>query len=320
MRKMKKLSALAAGSIAIGLLLGTNIALAEEVCLDGDTAIGIKGLDVPTEIYGPVTMDVDFTYATGFDIYGSGLDNFPFNGIDAEEDAVTTLISINNTLGTVNPIPGSAGQPGQDVYYIGVEEETEGNAGLVVTVGSENVAGFWDRCTDLSGCFAGAAVLEADQRHTYAVLSKASGGKCGNEPPDETDPPTGSYNIVPCITGSWYLDTRDGEGYNIEIFGDDLDPQLLAYFYTYDDDGNQMWLVGTGPANGDTAVVPVQVTSGPDYSAYDPADVLREDWGTLTFKFTSKDTGTVVRASTMGFGTTTVDINRLTSVTGLACP
>ena len=139
MKKMKKLSVLAAGSIAIGLQLFTSMALAEEVCLDGDTAIGIQGLDVPTEIYGPVTMDVDFTYATGFDIYGSGLDNFPFNGLDAEEDAVTTLISINNTLGTVNPIPGSAGQPGQDVYYIGVEEETEGSAGLVVAVGSENV-------------------------------------------------------------------------------------------------------------------------------------------------------------------------------------
>jgi hypothetical protein len=49
-------------------------------------------------------------------------------------------------------------------------------------------------------------------------------------------------------------------------------------------------------------------------------DVLREDWGTLTFKFTSKDTGSVVRDSTMGFGTTTVDFVRLTYVTGLTCP
>jgi len=81
-----------------------------------------------------------------------------------------------------------------------------------------------------------------------------------------------------------------------------------------------MWLVGSGPANGDTAVVPVQVTSGAVYGDdFDPTDVLKEDWGTLTFKFTSKDTGTVERASTMGFGTTTVDIIRLTSVTGLSC-
>ena len=49
-------------------------------------------------------------------------------------------------------------------------------------------------------------------------------------------------------------------------------------------------------------------------------DLDREDWGTLTFTFTSKDTGTVKRASTMGeFGTTTEDIVRLTSVTGLTC-
>ena len=96
---------------------------------------------------------------------------------------------------------------------------------------------------------------------------------------------------------------------------------MLAYFYTYDDAGNQMYLVGSGEVDGDTAVVPVVVTSGPSYGDdYDKDDLVRETWGTLTFTFTSKDTGTVERASTMGFGTTTEDIVRLTSATGLECP
>jgi len=95
---------------------------------------------------------------------------------------------------------------------------------------------------------------------------------------------------------------------------------MLAYFYTYDEAGKQMWMLGQGFANGDTAELPVQVTSGAVYGDdFDPADVIREDWGKLTFKFTSKDTGTVERASTMGFGTTTVDIERLSSLTGLVC-
>jgi len=160
--------------------------------------------------------------------------------------------------------------------------------------------------------------LDSDQRFTYAVLSYANDSSCDGAPPSE--PPT-SFNIIPCITGSWYLEARDGEGYNIEILGSGLELSMLAYFYTYDDDGNQMWLVGSGPIDGDTAIVPVQVTSGPVYGDdYDKEDVLREDWGTLTFKFDTKDTGSVVRDSTMGFGTTTEDIDRLTYVSDLSCP
>ena len=322
MRKMKKLSALVAVSIAIGLLLGTSMVQAEEVCLDGDTVMGIKSLDVLTDAHGAITIDVDFRYETGFQVYGSGLDNFPFNDVNAEEDVIATMVSINNTLGANNPVPGSAGYPSENVYFIGVEEETEGGAGLVAAVGSENLTGgFWEQCSEVNDCILGATILKADERFTYADLSKAAQGTCGNTPPDETDPPTGSYNIVPCISGSWFLPARDGEGYVIEIIGPSLEPEMLAYFYTYDDAGNQMWLIGQGAVNGDTAVLPMQVTSGPVYGdAYDPDDVLREDWGTLTFKFTSKNAGTVLRESTMGFGTDTVDIIRLSSLTGLVCP
>ena len=159
-----------------------------------------------------------------------------------------------------------------------------------------------------------------DQNFTYAALSRTDGSTCTSAPPP-VPPPAGSFDIIPCITGSWYLDARDGEGYNIEILGSGLEMSMLTYFYTYDDDGDQMWLVGEGDVDGDTAIVPVQVTSGPSYGDdYDPDDVVRQNWGTLTFKFTSKNTGTVERASTTGFGTTTVDIERLTSVSGLSCP
>ena len=318
MKQMKKLSALAAGSMTIALLLGTSLVQAEEVCVDGDTVIGIKGLDTLTETYGQKTIDVDFIRATGYEIYGSGL-VFPWDEIYSEDDPASVLISINNALTAANPVPDFAGEAGENIYYIGSEAETQGSAALIGAFGGENVTGeLWKACDEESTneCAIGVAILKADERFVYADLKTAqTGANCAGG-----GPPTGSYTIVPCITGSWYLDARDGEGYNIEIIGSELDPQVLAYFYTYDDDGNQMWLVGSGPANGDTAVVPVQVTSGAVYGDdFDPTDVVREDWGTLTFKFTSKDTGTVERASTMGFGTTTVDINRLTSVTGLSC-
>jgi len=314
---MKKLLALATGSIAIGLLLGTSMAQAEEVCLDGDTVIGIKGLDVITDQYGSTTIDVDFRYATGYEIYGSNLENLPFDPPHTEDDPFSVIVSIENALNANNPLPGSAGQPGQNIFYIGSEEETEQGAALIEAFGSSNLTGeLWDACSEASDCILGVAVLQPGQRHTYADLSRAVlGASCDSGGP----PPT--FTITSGITGSWYDPERDGEGYAIEIIGSALESQMLAHFYTYDDAGNQKWLIGNGPVNGGTAILPVQVTSGPVFGdGYDKDDVLRENWGTLTFTFSSCDTGSVVYDSTMGFGTGTINFVRLTRITGLTCP
>ena len=322
MNKVRRFSALA-GSTAIALLLGTSVVLAEEVCVDGDTAVAIKDLELNTDQYGTVKVNVDFRYETGWTVYGSGLDDFPFTGGNAEEDAFVTMEQINDALNRGGLIPDSAGRPDQNTYWIGVEEETEVGQGFIAGVSGANYGSTtWGPC-DESGaenCLLGVGIKEADQYATYADLSLADGTSCGNEPPVDP-PPAGSFDIIPCITGSWYLPARDGEGYNIEITGSGLNLDMLAYFYTYDEAGNQMYVVGAGDVEGDTAVVPVVVTSGPSYGDdYDMNDLVRDPWGTLTFKFTSKDTGTVERASTTGFGTTTEDIIRLTSVSGLSCP
>jgi hypothetical protein len=320
MKQMKKLSALAAGSIAIALLLGTNIAQAEEeICVADDTVSGIKGLDVLTEEFGQTTMDVDFRYTTGFAIYGSDLQKLPFGAAAGEDDAFSVLTSINQALSAHNPVPDFAGQPNQNEYYIGVEEEEGAGFGAVAAWAGANYTGEeWEPCERelTEGCLAGSRILPAADRFVYADLSAATGASC-----DTSAPPPDTFTITPGITGSWYLLARDGEGYNIEVIGDKLAPQMLAYFYTYDDDGNQMYVVGNGPINGDTAVVPVVVTSGADYGdAFNPADVVRTPWGTLTFTFSSCDAGSVVRDSDLGFGTTTVDIIRLSTVAGLSCP
>ena len=43
--------------------------------------------------------------------------------------------------------------------------------------------------------------------------------------------------IDACYTGSWYDTKRDGEGINIEV----LEDLTVAYFYTFDKGGNQVW-------------------------------------------------------------------------------
>jgi len=317
MKQMKIISALTVGSMAIALLLGTSLAQAEEVCLDDDIVTGIKDLVVTTNEFGSTHMDVEFRHVTGFDIYGSDLKNMPFDPVTGEDDAGATNLAINNALDAQNPVPDSVGQSDQSTYFIGVEGEVELGIGLVGAYGSENLTGnFWDPCTEVNDCILGVAVLSADQRFVYADIARAvEGASCdGGAPPDD------SFTITAGITGSWFDRSREGEGFNVEIIGATLDPQLLAYFYTYDDSGNQMWLTGVGPANGGTAVVPMQVTSGTVFGpGFDPNDVVYENWGTLTFTFTSCNAGTVAYTST-DFGSGSFNIERLTSVSGATCP
>ena len=301
--------------LALILTASWQPAQAEEVCLDGNTATEIKDLLV---IYdnGSETFDVTFRYETGFSVYGQNLDDFPFELTDGrkEEKAGATMIAINEALDPTSA--SSTGVSSEDKYYIGVEEEQEGAAGLIAYIGGEYIASIWEGCK--TDCLLSAGIVGADVLRTWVELSAPDGADCD----DGGGPPPGpSFSIIPAITASWKDLARDGEGYNIEIIGTAGNYTLLVYFFTYDAAGKQMWLVGTGPVVGDTAVVPVQVTSGPVFGAgYDPDDVVRENWGTLTFKFTTCNAGTMTYDSTMGFGMGTANISRLTSVAGLSCP
>jgi hypothetical protein len=325
MNQMKKFSALAAGSMAIALLLGTSLAQAEAlVCITDNTVTGIKGLDTVTKTYGPKTVDVDFTYTTGFDVYGSDL-HMPWDEIHSEDDPFAVRRSINEALNANNSVPEFAGISGQNTYYIASEVETEPDAGGVGAIGAMGAANYaveWEACKEsgADNCIVGVAILQAADLFTYADLSlAATGATCDSGPPDEL-PPDSSFTITPGITGSWFDRTREGEGFNVEIIGEALDPQLLAYFYTYDDTGNQMWLTGVAAANGDTAVVPMTVTSGAVFGDdFKPADVDEEAWGTITFTFSSCDLGTAAYTST-NFGSGSFNIKRLTTVTGVNCP
>jgi hypothetical protein len=301
--------------LASALTLCFGSAQAQEVCLDGNTATGIDDLEVFTDQGGTQVFDVVFRLATGFNTYGQNLDGFPFEGGNAEEDAFATILAINNALDTTSA--NSAGVSNRDIYYIGVEEEQQGSAGAIAAVGGEYIASAaWEACQ--TDCLAGTTILEADQQHVYADLTPPDGNVCGGSPPGP------AFSITPGITGSWFGGPpRDGEGYSIEVLGSGNDLRMLVYFYTYDDDGNQMWLIGVADINGDTdtITIPVLVSSGPVFGPnYNPDDVVFEDWGTLTFTFSSCDAGTAEYDSDIGFGSGSFDIIRLSSIATLSCP
>jgi hypothetical protein len=321
MKQMKKLAALATGSMAIALLLGSGMAQAQLVCVNDDTVTGIKGLTVLTNQYNLVDIDVDFRYATAFDMYGSELENLPFEGIWAEADAFSVLFAINQTL-SVAPVPDSAGPAAQNTYYIGIEKETEETFGALAVWGGANYTGLeWKPCEEEGAinCLLGAAVTPAADLFTYAALKQAvPGAQCDGSAPPEQPP---SASITPGFSGSWFDQAREGEGFNIEIGGPELAPYLLTYFYTYDATGNQMWLTGFADISGsDTVVVDMTVTSGAVFGDdFDPTDVSYDPWGTITFQFSSCEAGTASYNSPE-FGTGTFNLFHLTRIAGLSCP
>jgi hypothetical protein len=120
-------------------------------------------------------------------------------------------------------------------------------------------------------------------------------------------------------SGSWFDPARDGEGFLLEV---DQNNQLVAYWFTYDENGEQQWVVGAGSADGDDnnqVTVPVIATSGPMFGDdYDPADFEQTNWGTLTFEFGSCDT-LRVDYDTIDFGSGSISLIPLTVQRNSAC-
>jgi hypothetical protein len=116
-----------------------------------------------------------------------------------------------------------------------------------------------------------------------------------------------------------------GQGFQLEVSeqGDGL--VLVATFYTYNTVGEQVWLLGVGPVNGNTANVIVYIYGGPNWgTGYDPADLVETEWGTGVF--TAASCGSVsmtlepnAAAQAMGFTNTAQDLIRVTTP-AMPCP
>ncbi len=83
------------------------------------------------------------------------------------------------------------------------------------------------------------------------------------------------------LSGAWYAPQMDGQGWMVEVLNKD---EALVYWFTYDDEGRQRWLLGVGGIDDEAIEVnnlqwAQGAAFGPDF---DPADVERVDWGAVT--------------------------------------
>ena len=120
-------------------------------------------------------------------------------------------------------------------------------------------------------------------------------------------------------SGTWYDPEHDGEGFMVQILEDG---RVFLNWYTYDDQGQQMWLTGVGQLSGNTVVVDELYVSaggvfGPDF---DPEAVEFTLWGSLIFIFDTCTSARVDYESALGFGTGSLNPIKLTIIEGLECP
>jgi hypothetical protein len=139
------------------------------------------------------------------------------------------------------------------------------------------------------------------------------------------------FALNPGLTGTWWGGAdRAGEGFLLELGTSNDTLTLFASFYTYDNMGNQAWLVAsptTGLEDGSNSVeVTVYQVNGPMWGAdFDPDDRVTTTWGTGIFSFDSCASGSVTLtpgedAQGAGYTELSYALTRDLLISGIACP
>jgi hypothetical protein len=150
----------------------------------------------------------------------------------------------------------------------------------------------------------------AHGRMQLSRLTRVLGLGCGASSPT-TGPGAG-------LSGSWYDTTRSGEGYVLELLSTG---GAIVYWFSYDPEGRRRWFFGTGElANGSLVFNNLLSTRGPHFgSAYNAADLVVSPWGTLTLTLGCSGGRSDYNSSVTGFGNGSLNLSRLTRISGLAC-
>lgn len=156
---------------------------------------------------------------------------------------------------------------------------------------------------------------EPDYQNGFQFVSRltnVSGVEC-----DSSAQNTDSNNT---LSGAWYDPSHNGEGWLIEYLGNN---QVLLYWFSYDNTGNQKWMLSVGEIGGDNIIRfnDVTITDGTYFgSGFNANDVNLLPWGTMQMEMNGCDTMSVSYDSGIGiFGAGQLNARKLTNIDGLQC-
>lgn len=140
----------------------------------------------------------------------------------------------------------------------------------------------------------------------------------------------GGYQLSNLIgahsAGIFWNAARSGEGMQVVYTQVGTTPVLGITFYTYDLQGNPMYLVGAAAIDRSKPgphTIPVSMTRGARFgAAFNPSEVVATSWGTISLTYSDCDNPTVQYSSTVdGYGTGTIPMTRsVPRPEGVSCP
>ena len=120
------------------------------------------------------------------------------------------------------------------------------------------------------------------------------------------------------FTGSWFNPDTGGQGFQLQVLPDG---RAVAFWFTYDASGNQIWLIGNNTIKGNRLELKMSMPTGPLFSAdFDSEDVQLQSFGDLTLTFENCNQGTMSwQSDDPQFGSGSMPIKRLTKSAGVSC-
>lgn len=165
--------------------------------------------------------------------------------------------------------------------------------------------------------------------------SAGGGGMAGSIIVNAVTPPPPTIALGGYLSGNWFIPTQGGSGFQLEFTSAAGSAagtlQALAIWFVYTPDGTgQNWVFAQGDytPTSNTVTLPAEILIGtqfpPNYVANNVHQLNNAIWGSITFKFSDCNNGTVSWHSTVaGYNNandTPLPIQRLTQIAGTTCP
>ena len=173
-------------------------------------------------------------------------------------------------------------------------------------------------------------------RYFCEVHGSAGGsGMAGSIIVNAVTPPPPTIALGGYLSGNWFIPTQGGSGFQLEFTSAAGSAagtlQALAIWFVYTPDGTgQNWVFAQGDytPTSNTVTLPAEILIGtqfpPNYVASNVHQLNNAIWGSITFKFSDCNNGTVSWHSTVaGYNNandTPLPIQRLTQIAGTTCP
>ncbi len=289
------------GNLYIGSVLAGGVF---KVTKSGD----VSTLLSPSEIRGPLasTFDADGNYYVS-NTFTAEIFRVTPNG-DAELFVRLPITVGDYRIGHMAFIDGfiyATGFSSNRIYRITMDGDIE----VVVGPGAEGDAGTFA----LNGP---TGITSGDKPYEIYVASYT--GRTVHR--IQLDPPkVEAVAIQNHHSGLWFNREQSGHGLSLDVLNNNL---IVATWYTFDNDGNQLWLLGLGPYADGLAQLDVTISENGLFPPnFNTDDVVTTNWGKFELQFNGCDTLNFswVPDEGTGYDAGTLAMNRLTSNAGLSC-